>query len=263
MTVIECIDPQQVNDSDYMAYLDGAKRSGFAQHLPACQYCQAEIAAFKVADAAISAQLHLTKAVNRASCPDTLVIGNYVLARLKPKARKELETHLATCKYCLQELAQFNMWAAETQTETTKRNTGNVPVKPTDVKQWLGRVVATMLTITPATPPMSQGLRGDAPKLPIAYTAEGIVVNVVVQKAGFNRVDLQVMGEVFVEDESMPLTLEGTEIRLLHAEETLATEVIDENGNFFFDGVKSVDFNMEIQLFDRIVAIPDLHKSSD
>ncbi len=264
MTPIECIDPRQVADSDYMAYLDGEKRAGFEQHLQACQYCQAEIAAFKATDAVMLAELRLTKAPYRASCPDTLVIGEYLLAILKPKARKELETHLATCEYCPQELAQFNIWMAETQAETSKRNPGNVPAKPADVKQWLGRVVATMLTVNPTAPgQMAQGLRGDEPVAPTVYTADGLIINVVVQKAGFNRLDLQVMGEVFGEDESVPLSVEGAKIRLLHAEEILATEIIDENGNFFFDGVKSVDFDMEIQLSDRIVAIPGLYQSSN
>ena len=212
-------------------------------------------------------ELRLTKAPDRASCPDTLTIGDYVLDMLKPQARKELETHLAICKYCPQELAQFNIWEAETQAETSKRTTGNVAAKPADVKQWLGRVVATMLTLSPAASnPMALGLRGDGPVLPTVYTTDGLIVNVVVQKAGFNRLDLQVMGEVSGENENAPpsleLEVEGAEIRLLHAEETLATEVIDENGNFFFDGVKAVDFDMEIQLSDRIVVISGLHKGS-
>ena len=46
MTAIECIDPQQVNDSDYMEYLDGERRPGFEQHLQACQYCQVEMVSF-------------------------------------------------------------------------------------------------------------------------------------------------------------------------------------------------------------------------
>lgn len=254
MTMLQCTDPAQISDTDYMSYLDGYERPDFVQHLKNCAFCRNEVSAYAAYDLKLHAQLKPIKAATRANCPDSQLLGEYVLDVLKKSARQELENHLTQCEFCSHEYAQLNGWLLEPQPGTQTQKVENTDT----IAQLLKRVVATVLTV--ARPmPLQMSLRGTARPIPLTYEADGVIINVAVQKAGTSHNDLQVVGQVMGEDEEAELDTTGAEARLIHSGAVVATEVVDEIGGFFFNQVKATDFDLEIQLKDRIIVVPNLH----
>lgn len=245
MITLKCIDPSQVNDIDYMAYLDGDERPEFTEHLKKCEFCRNEVAEYAAYSVKLHQQLKPIKAALRANCPNTQTLGEYVLDLLKKPARQELEQHLASCEYCSHEYAQLNGWLVEPQT-----------AKATSL---LKRVIATVSSV--ARPMSLQlGLRGTARPVPQTYEANGVIINVAVQSAGAAKQDLQVVGQLLSDDENAELDIDGAEARIISSGQILATETVDEMGSFFFNQVKSAGFDLEIQLKDCIIIVPNLHQ---
>ena len=265
MTATECVNPQQVEDNDYMTYLDGAARLTFVQHLQNCACCQAEIAAYADVETALHQKLGLAQAAYRANCPPTQLIGEYSLGMGDYQARQEFKAHLKTCQYCSQEYQQLNVWAAA-QTVPAKAATNN-PTKadqprPENVKQWLGRVVATVLSVTQPLPGFATaGLRGAEQAYPVTYEADGVLINFSVLPADPGLRDLQISGQLSGYAENTIPTVSGAEVRVVQGRRVLATEKVDEIGYFFFAKVKPIDFDLEFQLPDRIVLIPNAHQA--
>jgi hypothetical protein len=253
MIVTDCVNPTQVEETDYMAYLDGHQRPGFLEHLGICPYCQDEVEAYASTALILTDGLNLIQAPERANCPDTLSLAEYAWGFASPKAIKQVKAHLAKCIYCQQEYQQQQTWASEAAEASKKVG------EPTS---WLKRIVGVLQDSTQPRSGMALGLRGNDQDFPVTYQAEGIAVSVTVQNASVQRYDLQVMGLVFTEDQNEPLNPEGGEARLMQGNQILARDTLDDMGNFFFEEVKPVDFDLEIQLQDRIVLIPSLYKSA-
>jgi hypothetical protein len=119
--------------------------------------------------------------------------------------------------------------------------------------------VATLLKSSNTAPAYAQaGVRGSAEGLPLTFQAEEVTIVLTVQEVGPRSKGLNILGLVQSEA-GPPEDLFGSEVRLLSQGLALASERLDELGNFFFENVQPPQpFELEITLASKIVMVPDL-----
>lgn len=96
-----CIAPNEIQEGDLLAYLDGAAPPGVAAHLARCAFCAAEAAGLAALDATLLAA-HV-----RVACPAPDELLRYQAGLLSRAARRRLKQHLTTCAACQADLARL------------------------------------------------------------------------------------------------------------------------------------------------------------
>ncbi len=252
-----CIQPDQVNEADYLAALNQDSRPEFKQHLADCEFCQREIQVYRDLDNRVRRQFEFISSPARTLCPETQHAGEYAAGMLGPMEVAKLRQHLGNCEWCSTEVAQIKRWLLEPDALLEEQT-----APPTDQSQgerfdWLRRVVATLLKPTTLSYAQS-GVRGSAAGLPQTFQAEELTIILTVQAAGPRSQVLNILGLVQAGDGGIE-TLIGREIRLLSHGKEIATEALDELGNFIFENVQPLQpFELELSLETKIVVVPDL-----
>lgn len=266
--LLECIDPDQVNDADYLAAITRNTRPGFAIHLDKCDYCQGELKAFQHLDNSMRRQFGFILNHQRLMCPTSQQIGEFVLKMLPAIEQITIGEHVKNCPHCAAELADLREFILDEdpQPVTVKPSVKEVLTQPRPEPSakldWLRRVVAHLIeTVTgPAPTPgyALAGVRGETSDLPLTYQAEEVLVTVTVQALKPHSKECMVLGMVQRDNFPMEAT-SGALVRLYTGETTLATETIDDLGNFVFDEViPSGMLGLEITLEDKVVLVENL-----
>lgn len=241
--------------------LNKDSRPEFEQHLAKCLFCQQEIQVYRDLDNKLRRQFEFINSPTRTLCPEAQRTGEFILGLMPPVESTKLSQHLAQCPWCAAEAEQMREWlrVPDALTEEQK-NTHRPPNIPAGERiDWLRRVVATLLKVDISAPSYVKArVRGSTEGLPLTYQAENFTIVVTVQAAGPRSKGLNVLGLVQNEDGSLE-ELIGAEIRLISQGQTVATEILDELGNFIFEDVQPPQpFELEITLETKIVMVPDL-----
>ncbi len=253
-----CVSPSQVNDEDYLAALAHDARPEFTRHLSECAFCRQELAVYRRLDEGMHLQFGFITSPARALCEEAQRLGDYLLGLLSPVEARKVQQHLLSCTFCSQEVAELQTWLSLEPApgeEADPSHSG--PVQPWS---WLRRVVATLLTVNQGNTPSYAlaGVRGSDEGLPKTYQAEEIWVTLTIQPSQPRSKELMVLGLVQRDNQPMEATA-GAEVRLSEGGLTLATETVDDLGNFVFDEVVAPQhFDLEIKLGDKVVLVPNL-----
>lgn len=250
----QCTNPREVQEEDYIASLENDVRPQFAQHLKHCLYCQSELAVYKSLNAKMHQDFGFISPAQRVFCARTEQLGDYILGLLTPIETNKIKQHLNNCSYCSAEFQTIKTWLAEP--DELLRDTNGEKLS------WLRRVIATVVGMVDvgSTPAYAvTGLRGDTSDLPTTYQAEEVSVTLTVQPSDlYNKNDRMILGLVQRENQGFA-TMSGLQVQICKAGKVLATETIDEVGNFVFEAVQVPKlFDLEIQLEDKTIIVPDL-----
>ncbi|HEX2916618.1 MAG TPA: zf-HC2 domain-containing protein [Chloroflexia bacterium] len=252
-TQIKCIAPEQVNETDYLAYINQDGRLEFSAHLAACPFCRQEVATLGQLDKIFTRQLHHTKPQNRAACYDTQKLGEYALGMLNAKERGEIERHLKDCAYCPEEVAELKSFLKQPDATLERIAANSTPLAG------LRRVVAALMQAGPGPSlGVPMGVRGSAAKTPQVYRAEDVQVTLIVQPTVSRPPTLAIEGLIY-SDSLETEDLEGAEVKLLQDSAQVKAARVDDTGNFAFSNL-SLDstFEIEITLPDKVVLIPNI-----
>ncbi|MEI6043593.1 MAG: hypothetical protein WCS37_04270 [Chloroflexota bacterium] len=267
--IIGCVDPDKVTDTDYLALINKDGRAEFDKHLRECPYCQNEVALYRKFDSLIHKNFRFLSSSKRLLCLETQKVGEYALGLLGGIEERNVAAHLEVCSLCQEEFKSLQAWLPEEELAPTpissnlqSRGVLNTPslLHTPDVGNWLRKVIATLITPRPSLGGFAlAGVRGNATeRTPQVFQAEEVQVTLMVQQAGPRCSDLLVEGLVQRLNTDVD-DLEGAPVRLLKDAELLATEVIDDIGNFVFESVRSCKtFDLEITLSDKIVLVQDI-----
>ena len=256
--ILQCVEPAQVLDEDYLAALAADARPQFTQHLAGCPFCQQELAAYRNLDDRLHQQFAFVTRPSRTMCPEASQLGEYALNRLDGVALSQIERHLASCRFCPGELAMLRpfLLEADPAIDLQLATSGGLFAG-------LRRVIATLLGAgsSGSLNYVQAGVRGSDEGLPQTYQAEEVYVTLTIQQAAPRSRDLMVLG--LVQRDNFPLeATAGARVRLRDAGLTLATEEIDDAGNFIFPQVTApAQFDLEITLDDKIVTVPGLSRN--
>lgn len=254
---LACIQPDQVTEADYLAALNQDSRPEFKRHLADCEFCRREIQVYRNLDDRLRRQFEFISSPARTLCPETQRVGEYAAGLLGAMESAKLRQHLATCDWCANEAAQIKQWLLEPDALLQEP-----VVPPPDRPQgerfdWLRRVVATLSKPTTLSYAQS-GVRGSADGLPQTFQAEELTIVLTVQAVGPRSHGLNILGLVQAGDGGIE-NLIGREIRLTSQGKEVASEALDELGNFIFENVQPPQpFELELTLETKIIVVPDL-----
>ncbi|HEX2909304.1 MAG TPA: hypothetical protein VH186_00755 [Chloroflexia bacterium] len=264
----QCVDPQVVYETDYLAFLHKDGRSAFVQHLAICEYCRDEVEAYRKWDTVMRKNFEYIIPPSRTLCTDSQQLGDYFMAIQNGHhlgaALRRIEAHLSVCQECRNEAENLRTWLEE-PTNLSREEPGS-PYAPGGLNR-LRRVVASLLSPARIENPLaataSVSLRDDdamsAPS-PVAqiYSLDDLQIAIIAQAGGLHSSDFKVRGLL----QSLSLDFEslaGSPVRLYQEERILASSELDDTGSFSFRAVPPVEtFDLEIVLNDRLVVLPGI-----
>ncbi|HLZ68728.1 MAG TPA: zf-HC2 domain-containing protein [Dehalococcoidia bacterium] len=230
-----CIDPAAIREDDIDRFVHGEASEHVAAHVERCPACGEE-----ARDYGRLARL-LRAGLFRATCPDSLVLGEYALGSLSPQERQSVAAHLVTCPHCLAEMRTFATFLSEDDADAA------APARFGAVR----RLVAALL---PRPSGLALGLRGGESEA-LTYSVEGMVqLTVSVQRAAPGAASSVVTGLV----QPGELSCEGVPVALFSGDDLVRTEAVDDLGNFVFSDIPSGLYRIEINVPASIVVIDPL-----
>jgi hypothetical protein len=171
----------------------------------------------------------LSAALYRATCPDSIELGEYYLGILGKDRSDLVRLHLAECPHCTLELTQLESFAGETALDLE-------PTMAERVKVWIAQFVPEVADSDPGIEP-ALALRGDD-QGPLVYEAGEAQLTIEIQddpdELGRRTLLGLVMG-VEPEDIQVHLYLDGE--RVVSAE-------VDELGNFIISDLSPGHYEM-------------------
>lgn len=229
-----------VRDADILAFLD--------QDLDVA----AKMAEMMAADPALAARAAalqkeeevLQSALFRVSCPDTMDLSEYAAGLLPAGFRQDIQSHLAACPYCVQEVAQLKTYLAavrpDLETNIFKR----------------ARVLVARLISSAAGPGSfgrqpAFGVRGDAAG-PLMYAADGVQLSLDVQDDPQQPGQKRILGLVIGVEPA------GWQAQLWSAGQLVGRAEIDELGNFTLAPPAAATYELIIHGGEVSVHIPEL-----
>ena len=255
--LLACIQPDQVTEADYLAALTQDSRPEFKRHLDDCEFCRREIQVYRNLDNMVRRQFEFISGPTRTLCPEAQRVGEYASGLMGSMESAKMRQHLATCDWCKTEFEQISQWLLEPDA-LLEEQAAPPPNRPQGEKfDWVRRVVATLSKPTTLSYTHS-GVRGSADSLPQTFQAEELTIVLAVQAVGPRSQGLNILGLVQAGDGALD-DLIGREIRLLSQGKEVATEALDELGNFIFENVQPPQpFELEITLETKIIVVPNL-----
>lgn len=226
---MECIAPDEINEEQLLAYADGEADKATLQHVQRCQYCAQKAFAY-AAD-----QWVLRTLFHRVECPDIHTLSECGQGLQLSDEHSTVERHVRDCPLCTQEIADLRRFLLEAPVTH--------PLAP--ARGQLKRLVARL------TPPLSPGPSAQGPALAFRgaatpadiYQAEDIKVVVGLEADGLRAGRKMLLG--FTTREGQPLnSLTGAQVELTRQGETIATEWVDELGNFVFSDLISGEYEL-------------------
>jgi hypothetical protein len=241
---VKCIAPNEIEDIDLLAYMDGEATPAVAAHIAACRFCQHEVEGFLQTD------FLLRQAAHRSACPESDVLWQYANHELEQAQMRSLNPHIEGCAYCQQDLRQL--------ATAIFVSPGPVPQPKSSSVSYLSRIQATGKQILRAIiqPPLQPAaLRGETEEQTIYRV--GAYQIILSKEATITTANIwQIEGQIINEAESHA-ALRGTAV-LLHDDAIVARTEVDEVGYFQFAHVNSGQYNIYIDVANVLFSLSDL-----
>lgn len=242
---LKCIQPDEIEDSDLVAYIDGEALPATIAHIEACAFCQQEV------NQLLRVDLLLREAAYRENCPEPDELWLYTNGMLYSEKVQTLSLHIEECRYCQQDVQQLG----------TAVFNYDSPAQPADASatSWLSSLRATGKEILQAIvqPPLQPGIvmRGEADES-VVYRVGSFQVVLSKEAAAPAAESWQIEGQLINEEEPDAL-LNGTAIAW-HGDEIVARTEVDEVGYFQFANLRSGQYNIYLELANILLSLPDL-----
>ncbi len=214
------------------------------QHLAQCSTCAGRATAYRQFASTLTSRLY------RWDCPDTQEISDYAAGWLRGKRRRAITLHVRRCPRCAEELEISRQFLAPAPPP--------MPSRP--------RLIARLLPHRPIGPALA-GLRGgsaDNEGWPRQYQVDSISLSLHRAAPSTGGSGAMLLG-LISRAEAPPETFAGIEVRLIAAgapaATPLATEQIDDLGNFVLSSVPTGRFDLLISLPEGDLVIEGLELS--
>lgn len=197
----------------------------------------------------------LAKSVYRVTCPDTLQLGEYAEGMLSGAELTQVETHVETCPKCRQELQFLRTFMdVEIVPEVKKSQLDSLIDKlqgsirrliallqPPNVPGFGGQMAAGALSL--------RGTVGDQ----LVYAVDDVQIVIDIQRDPEDQNLRVIYGLVLGLEEEQPVA-----ITLQSAEQPIADTILDDIGNFSFDGLAKGEYQVYLKAESVEVEINEL-----
>jgi hypothetical protein len=247
-----CVSPPELDDGDFLTYVDGEADHRVVAHLEQCPHCREKARRLARFQGRLTSQLY------RITCPSPLELGEYHLGMLSTAQAEAVAEHLASCPHCVREIAQLEGYLAELEPS----------LEPDLLKQVKRRVrvlIASRLIRDnsegdwprqPALTPAYAGVRGDEGELFI-YQADDIQVVIEIQDDVERPGRKTILGLVvgLGDDQDM-------EAHLWQAGQRVTVEPVDELGNFVIPDLIPASYELILVSSEKEIHVQDLQVGS-
>lgn len=177
-----CVAPPEPADARLWAYSEGDDET-LGRHLETCAHCRSRLERLSRADARMKTLLF------RATCPDSLQLGEYEMGLMAPAQAATLARHVEACPHCQAELTTLRDFQ---QREALRPEAAPAPA-PRGVFPALRELVTRLIPRTAAP-----ALRGEV-REQIMAEAEGVMVILDVRAGKEER--LLVFGQIAAQEQ--------------------------------------------------------------
>lgn len=105
--MITCNHPPPLDDGALIKYIDQDASQDIVDHLAGCPFCLSRANAYRDLQVGLQSQLH------RIACPSPERLGEYQLGFASAAEQNEIQSHLAICSLCREEVAQLEVFLAQ------------------------------------------------------------------------------------------------------------------------------------------------------
>jgi hypothetical protein len=211
---------------------DGEASADTMAHVEACSMCAEQVASV------IQIQGELRRSLYRFDCPDAQTLGDYQLDLLQPEQHMRVAAHAMDCDACSVELQTLRSYLAQPT---------SIAESPLQVAR---RIVARLFRPAPGL--AYGGLRGASETDTRVYQVDDITITV-----GPGHGSGSLVGLVLIAG-AEPKALDGRLVRLVPTDHLALTSVLDDLGNFEFEGVPAGSYALELHLPEALVVVEEL-----
>ena len=220
----KCINPDEIQEGDWVAYLHGEASAQVARHVARCAYCAGQIEQLRMVDA------HLLAAFYRESCPGAEALADLALGRLPAPEKLRIMAHVRRCPACAAELDSVRDLTAE----------------PPSLLDRLRQSLALALDIRPKMTLSPAALRGSLWQG--RFETGGWIITLSVQDRAMtgrlrNKSAASLRGHAWLLD------------REATAETPIPHSRVDEQGRFRFTGLRAGAYDLLLQIGAQDVAV--------
>ncbi len=144
----QCIAPNEIEDWELEAYVDGEADDRVRAHVEKCPYCAAQARARR------RWQLNLTRRLYRFDCPSTNELLDFCWHDLSAPEARRVSAHLETCGHCRAEVAALRQVIVEEETKEAPNESWE------QVKDTLRAIKVTVAHLLSPAPALAPALRG-------------------------------------------------------------------------------------------------------
>ena len=233
-----CIAPPGLDDTQLLAYLDGVGDRQTIDHLKVCSSCRSRAQRFQRMETTLAALLY------RVTCPSPMELGEYHLGGLKRGQAKGISLHLAECPRCAREVAQLSSYlgnlAPAPEPDLLEQALEQVRVR---VGQLVSGAAGLLSAPQLAFAPVHAGVRGGGAG-PAVYEADDVQVMVDAERSAGAADRFVLSGHFVLLGLITGVEPAGWTAHLWQGDRLVATEPVDEGGNFVFESLASAPYEL-------------------
>jgi hypothetical protein len=235
-----CVSPEEIQDGDLLAFVEGEASPAVRAHLARCLYCAQEAAALQQVDA-LFAVAHY-----RADCPATEQLLGYQAGLLSPAENRRVKGHVKDCRDCQADLAEL---AGEPAPSMLNRLATAVSQSLQEAGKQLIEAV-----LLPDQPRPMLALRGESQQHAIYQAGPyQLILAKAPPIAGENLWQLE--GQLGIAEGPPAATWTG-QVSLLREGQPVAGDVVDELGYFALANIRPGIYDLSLELNASILLIP-------
>jgi len=227
MTKPGCINPNEIEEGDLIAYLHGDTSSQVVEHIAHCAFCAEQVEQLRMVDAQLLASFY------RQACPTAEVLADFVLNRLPTPEKLRVAAHVRGCTACSKEVAAVRDMADEPPPSLLAR-----------LREWLALALVARPVAHAAAPARGEGWQS-------RFEVEDLIVTLSTQPASLTgRVrrrgapsDADYSGRAWLLSEEAAADAEPARSR------------IDARGRFRFVEPAAGSFTLLLQIGEQHVAL--------
>lgn len=229
----KCVEPGEIQEGDLSAYVDGLADRAVVEHIRRCAACAQQVR--EIAEA----QVVLTAALFRHSCPASDQLIAFHQGELRGGEKLVVAQHLRECPHCARELATI------------------VREERTGPDRWLRSAVEVLEAALMPSPVPAAALRGDDQEaflFPRVYQAGEVEVILDVRPASTHSHRKDLSGLVHVGGQ-VPETIGGTPAELFRGEGLIAVGQVGPRGRFTFEALAPAIYELALLWGDREIRL--------
>lgn len=245
-----CIAPQEMEEGDLVAFIEGEASLRVQAHLARCRVCRAEAEGLRLL------LQQVRPGYNRAACPDAETLLLYATDSLLALQGAEVDQHLRSCLPCkleVDELAASLVEPHEAPVSQPALHSGRGWLEQLVERVTEGWRVLAATALTPISPALAT--RGSGTPTAVYQAGE---YQILVRVTPDETVPARLAVEGWLAQDAATEPLHPAVVQLIEGERVVSSSEIDEMGHFALENLQPGTYTLQLELRTTLVVIDAL-----